>query len=514
MYYTNDYDYNECSGRGMCSIAPNISSYQEILLVLLRSIAFYIINSEKNGLKFDELKKDIINKIANLISTNEYTDVQLLNIITKYYNDYIFVKREYNKAFKVKKDLPQILKLTPDMVLSDVLAIGHRILAKKQLNPIQKCYYELLYVMLKSVSLSYVKLNDYGIDDIEAQNQVINCLNIYNYKNFSVKKFKNAIAELALIDKKLWQQRQKAQQEAFGKSTKTSVSLSTNPGKAILVSGSNLTDLYNLLKTNSEISVYSHGELLIAHSFEKFKEFKNFKGHFATYDENYVLDYATFPGAVLITKHSTQNTEFLIRGRLFTTEDIPPKGVIKIHDNNFKPVIEAAEQAKGFTKGRKKENITISYNLSELAEIVDNINLDTEPFIFIIGMAEYSHRQAEYFDALIKNVPKNSHIISFSYPCKNNINIAKNFPLLLNALDTIFEKIPISYKNLVFFITKCDANSISGMINLKLSGAKNIYLSDCKPNIINPTVINTFTEQYGINKITTPKKDLQKIEPA
>ena len=49
------------------------------------------------------------------------------------------------------------------------------------------------------------------------------------------------------------------------------------------------------------------------------------------------------------------------------------------------------------------------------------------------------------------------------------------------------------------------------MINLKNKGAKDIFLSDCPPLVINPAVLRAFTKLYNINEITTPKEDLKKI---
>ena len=92
-----------------------------------------------------------------------------------------------------------------------------------------------------------------------------------------------------------------------------------------------------------------------------------------------------------------------------------------------------------------------------------------------------------------------------------HINIGNDYFLLYNALQTVFEKIPINSDKLVFFLTKCDVNSLSNMINLKNKGAKDIFLSDCPPLVINPAVLRAFTKLYNINEITTPKEDLKKI---
>ena len=44
MFYnaSNNYEYNDCVAMGACSISPNISSMQEVMMILLRQIAYYL----------------------------------------------------------------------------------------------------------------------------------------------------------------------------------------------------------------------------------------------------------------------------------------------------------------------------------------------------------------------------------------------------------------------------------------------------------------------------------------
>ena len=76
-----------------------------------------------------------------------------------------------------------------------------------------------------------------------------------------------------------------------------------------------------------------------------------------------------------------------------------------------------------------------------------------------------------------------------------------------NVSFSISNKLETSDK-LAFFLTKCDVNSLSNIINLKNRGAKNIFLSDCPPLVINPAILQAFTKLFEINKITNPKDDL------
>ena len=82
--------------------------------------------------------------------------------------------------------------------------------------------------------------------------------------------------------------------------------------------------------------------------------------------ENCILDFATFPGAIFLTKNFSQNLEFLYRGRLFTTAKIQPQGVVKIDNDNYTPLIESALAAKGFAKGRAKDSEFVGYDSEKL----------------------------------------------------------------------------------------------------------------------------------------------------
>lgn len=530
MFYnhcqTNDFDFNECSGRGACSIAPNITSFQEVMLIFMRQSAYYLLKLETFGDDYKDMKMNIIRGIASLVSTTEYSDEQLLNLIGEQYSYYVKLKRLYkNECIDTNscKELKSIIELTPDMSLSEILRKGEKLFVERYVNKNQKqkCLAEILFVIIKSVCISLVKLNDYGIENNNAVEQTLHALNIYNYRKLPVKKVQDKISELVKTDLELWKIRNKAQKDTYGGIEETCVSYSTVPNKAILASGSSLADLYSLLEfaKNEDIDVYSHGDLLISHAFKKFKEFPRFKGHFGTGNDNCILDFATFPGSILLTKHATQNLEYLIRGRLFTTDYIAPKGVQKIENNDFSDVIKASNEAKGFSKGQDREGLVIGFNPGEIQEKIKKIgekfNSGEIKHIFLIGMSNYSPVQTHYFEKLLKLMPDDCFVITFSYHChkKNElfINVAHNFPLQLTILDMLFKEVPINSDNITFFLTKCDSNTISSMISLKEKGAKNLFLSNCPPTVINPKVLNTFMNMYAIKQISTPKNDLEEV---
>ncbi|HNL92761.1 MAG TPA: hypothetical protein PKH01_07660, partial [Pseudomonadales bacterium] len=67
----------------------------------------------------------------------------------------------------------------------------------------------------------------------------------------------------------------------FGVPEPTSVRVTPVKGKAILVSGHDIVDLFNLLKQTEGkgVNVYTHGEMIPAHSYPKLKQFKHLIGN-------------------------------------------------------------------------------------------------------------------------------------------------------------------------------------------------------------------------------------------
>lgn len=525
-YYKDEgSEYNECNARGTCSIAPKISSLQEVLIIFLKQLSHYALKLNNFGEDISKISSNIVESLSTLISTTDYTDEQLLGLVSKQYAFLIKTKRQYLKACKerelVCEELKTDLEINPQMTLSAIISQGEKLFLNKynKMSAAQRNMYEILLTVLKSVSLNIVQLKEYnsGFDDFELT--VLNGLDTLNSGRFSVLKVRKQIKELTSADEIILQKIGNAEKKLYGKISQTEVSHSTSAGKSILVSGGSLRELFSLLELtkNSEIDIYTHGDLLVAHIFENFKTFQNLKGHYGTCTENCILDFATFPGAILLTKNSSQNLEYLYRGRLFSTEAFKPKGVIQIVNNNFNPLIESALEAKGFAKGQKRDSELVGYNeeyLKErLSDIAHRFNTKNIERLIIVGISNYSRQQEVYFKNLFKNLPEKTFVISFSYSFDLQdvlkINVVNNLPLVYDILHNLFNEIKINSRRISFFLTKCDVGSLSKIISLKDNGAKNIFLFQCSPNVINPSVLAALEKTYGIKTTSTPEKDIK-----
>lgn len=528
-YKANEYDFSECSSKGTCSVSPNVSSIQEIILVLIRGIAHYLKKLKRLSNTFPTIEAETLHALSEFISVAEYTDDEVFAMLLKLNKNFNNLQRQYSAICKKKNincsENIEFINLDNVSTLSGIIAMGEKLYLKRisKLTTEEKFYCDILLLNLKSLSINILKLADYSIINQKAIDKVIDALDLYNFTKFPVEKVEDAIKSLAGCENEILKERAQIQQETFGEINKTVVSTSSRRNKAVLVSGSSLIDLYKFLeytKDEENLDVYSHGDLLIAHAFKKFKEFKHFVGHYGTSNENCIFDFATFPGAILLTKHSKQNIEHLIRGRIFTMDTVQPKGAIKVTPDEFGKIVESARLAKGFNKGQIRNDVITGFNETELDEQINIIheklvNKDIKRLL-IIGMSAKSTLQEIYLNDIIKYLSNDTYIVSFSKINTDKehleINIANNFPLLYTIMDKLLQKINLSDNNLRFFLQKCDPNTISVIVQMKIYGAKRIMIANCSPNIMNPAILTMFAEKYNIDLITTPKLDAETLE--
>ena len=407
--------------------------------------------------------------------------------------------------------------------LSQAISIGEKLLYDRlnKFSAQDRNLSELLNSILKSVCLNMIKLSDLGIINDEIYHEILLSLDLFNDNNLTTDKITQKINTLTNYDRQLQLQISENLISKFGNISKTIVSHSSRKGKAILVSGNNFLDLLEILKQTKShnIDVYTNSNLLIAHAFKTFSDFKNLVGHYGDSTENCILDFATFPGAILITANSYGNNEYLYRGRLFSSDYIIPKGVQRVSNYDYEKVILSAETAKGFSKGKKKPNSIIGFDYDEVlikfSDIATKLLSGKYERLYIIGTNPHSETKKAYFDALFSKLKRNEFVISFSYEFEKEnvytINVGNYVPLVTVLLKDFFTKYPIQSSNIIFFYTTCDVISISSSIFIKNAGAKNVYITDCSPTIVNPSAFGTYLNYYNIKKTTDLLQDLKQF---
>ncbi len=514
----------ECISHGACSVSPNSASLHEAMFIMLSQIAFYILKLEKHDIKSDKISEEIVEYIASINEMGDFPPEEILLIFSKLYVNLESLKQTFSeKCAKCETPKEEII-ITPDTTMADIISQGEKALKDvlKTKAPKQRHIIEILISVIKGVCANIVVYRDLEKIHESASHEIVKVLDLLNQPKVTVDKIRTEVTKLTDLNKDLMDIIYKTQIELYGEVRETKVSLSTRPGKAIMVSGLSLYDLHQVLEAteDKDIDVYSNKDLIIAHAYPEFAKFEHFRGHFCSNGgwqiaESRVLDLATFPGAILLTRNEVQNVEYLYRGRLYTTDDIAPKGVIKIDDNDFTPLIEAATEARGFRLGRERETVKIGYNTQKLEEKLDEIteNFDNYKHLVVIGFSTKIHH--EYYEKLIELMPEDVFVISFSYPVKHKnslvLNVGHSFALLYHVMRHLYDRIPINSDKITVFASRCEIRSLLNIVRLKEEGAKNVYMSGCSPRLVNPATLETFKEIFNVKSTTNPKDDLKDI---
>ncbi len=518
--YNDDYQYDSCAAQGECSVNPRTSSLQEVLILYLKLASYYALKLYENGVSDNKVRSMILNTISILVSNFEFSERDF-KVITAGFNKILpGLIKKYESVCRENNIVPEclksILKFKQNTNIIQSIQLGEKEFLKKNklLSAQTRDLYKILFVLAKSICINVLDLESFGIEDKTGYISILKLLNSLNTNTKDDnKEIKEFIEQIARIDNDLMKSLLTAKEERYGSQNVCEVSYSTTPGKAILVVGSNIRELEDILEAskNKNIDVYTHDEMILANTYPKFAEYKNLKGQYGQGIENCLLDFATFPGPIILTRHSLYNIKHLYRGLLFTTDFATSKGVIQIKNKDFSEVIDCAKNAKGFKTGRQCESVSVGYDYKNL---MNKIRECSEKYsrILLIGLGGYTLEQKAYFEKLLSALPDNILAISLFY-CVQKKNV-----ICLNAcFDTYaITKIAVGVTKetslpVSIFFPKCDRHSISQMIYLAQNPKTDIYVGKCTPVMLNPNMMTTLKEVFGINALTSVKKDLEEI---
>jgi hydroxylamine reductase len=326
-----------------------------------------------------------------------------------------------------------------------------------------------------------------------------------------------------------------AHTESFGAPTPASVRLHPLKGKAILVSGHDLHDLYQLLLQTEGlgINIYTHGEMLPAHGYPKLKAFKHLAGNYGGAWIDQADDFDAFPGAVLMTSNCIQEPKKGYKKRLFTAGAVEWPGVEHINGTDFAPVIAAAIAAPGFAEDGPGESITTGFGhnavLGVAGTVIDAVKSGALRRFFLIGGCDGARSGRSYYTELAEKVPQDCIILTLA--CgkyrfnKQEFGTLGGLPRLLDlgqcndaysalkiaqALATAFEcgvnDLPLS-----LVLSWYEQKAVAILLTLLWLGVRNIRIGPTLPAFLSPAVLKLLNENYNLMPITTPEADLAAI---
>lgn len=522
---TAQYEYDEFISKCICAADPTLSSLQEVILIYLKELAYYLLQLKELGAQNEVIKEHILEAISGIVTNVDYDKSQFEKIVLNLAKDlsqarniYADLSKKYSKETHFFKPY---FKHTKYFDISDVIkkAEAHYINRNSDYDSEKKNLFDIIILLVKRMCVKIIQIKSYKKNYENCYESILKLLCILNFDDENIQEVKSIIEEANAEYYKLINTLYEAQEEKYGKRESVYISFAPRNGKAILVSGIDMEQLESVLEAtkNRGVDVYTHGmQMLMAHTLSKFREYKHLVGHYGKVSDNCLFDFASFPGAILMTRYLFQKVEYLYRGRLFTTDTFAPNGIVRIKDNDYEPLIQAALQAKGFSKKQQDVILRVGFRQKvieeKVEEVIGKMMKDEIKHLYIIGLLNQDNENKEYFEKFMNLVPKDCYVLSLAYD-KHEENILHvdsfyDYLFIYRILEKINEKKPLDQLKITIFITKCDQYTITNLMNFLRMGVKDLYLCKCIPTLINPAMAGTLRKTFDIKEFSTPEVDL------
>jgi len=330
----------------------------------------------------------------------------------------------------------------------------------------------------------------------------------------------------------------KGETDAYGHPQPTNVNVRPLAGKAILISGHDLKDLQMLLEqtAGTGINIYTHGEMLPAHGYPELKKFPHLAGNYGSGWQNQQVEFAKFPGPVVMTSNCIIDPNVGNYGdRIWTRSIVGWPGVQHLEGEDFAPVIAQALQLQGFRYSEIEQEITVGFGRQTLLgaadTVIDLVAAKKLRHIFLIGGCDGSRGERSYFTDLARSVPQDCLIMTLA--CgkyrfnKLDFGSIEGLPRLLDvgqcndAYSAIILAVNLAEKlgcgvndlPLSLVLSWFEQKAIVILLTLLSLGVKNIATGPTAPAFLTDNLLAILNEKFGLRAITSVEQDLKTMLP-
>lgn len=353
--------------------------------------------------------------------------------------------------------------------------------------------------------------------------------------NFDLESLLELVMECGQKNLKVMEMLDAGHTERFGKPVPTTVYEGTKPGPGILVTGHDLLDLADLLEQSAGrgVNIYTHGEMLPAHSYPELKKHPHLAGHFGDAWQNQRFDFTQFNGPVVATTNCVLIPWETYRDRLYTTRVTAVPGGKRLKTNDFSSVIEQALQCEPLTENKVRES-TIGFHHSVILgladKVIDAVKSGAVRRFFVIGGCDGDELGRNYFTEYAQSAPQESIILTLGcgkYRIRDyNYGTVAGLPRLLDmgqcndtygaiqvalALANAFQ-CGVNDLPLTIVLSWFEQKAVAVLLTLLSLGVKHIRIGPAAPAFLSPNVLQILQEKFDLQLIgEDPRADLLKL---
>jgi hydroxylamine reductase len=528
-----------CQTLGVCGKDETTATLQDLLIHVIKGVAMYAHRAAKLGASDPEIDAFTIKAIFSTLTNVNFDPDRLVELIHEAITTRDTARDMYERASVMAGIAPAYLggpaAWIPAESLEGLLAQGQqtllpaRFLAEgKEIANLQ----ELVLYGLKGVAAYAAHALALGAGDPVAYGKIHEILDSLTQPAPKAEELlANALA-VGELNYRVMEILDKAHTETFGHPVPSKVRLHARKGKAILVSGHDLHDLYALLEQTKGlgIQIYTHGEMLPAHGYPKLKAYEHLAGNYGGAWTDQADEFAEFPGAILMTSNCIQEPKLKYKDRIFTSGAVAWPGVLHIADQDFGPVIKAALQAPGYAEDGSGEEITVGFGhnavLSVAGKVIDAVKAGAIRHFFLIGGCDGARSGRSYYTELAESIPADCLILTLACgkfrfnkldfgeigglprlldigQCNDTYSALQIALALAKAFECGVNDLPLS-----LVLSWYEQKAVAVLLTLLHLGVRNIRIGPTLPAFLSPGVIELLHEKFNLMAIGAPEEDL------
>jgi len=528
-----------CQTLGVCGKDETTATLQDLLIHVIKGVAMYAHRAAKLGASDPEIDAFTIKAIFSTLTNVNFDPDRLVELIHEAITTRDTARDMYERASVMAGIAPAYLggpaAWIPAESLEGLLAQGQqtllpvRFLAEgKEIANLQ----ELVLYGLKGVAAYAAHALALGAGDPVAYGKIHEVLDFLTQPAPRAEELlANALA-VGELNYRVMEILDKAHTETFGHPVPSKVRLHARKGKAILVSGHDLHDLYALLEQTKGlgIQIYTHGEMLPAHGYPKLKAYEHLAGNYGGAWTDQADEFAEFPAAILMTSNCIQEPKLKYKDRIFTSGAVAWPGVLHIADQDFGPVIEAALQAPGYAEDGSGEEITVGFGhnavLSVAGKVIDAVKAGAIRHFFLIGGCDGARSGRSYYTELAESIPADCLILTLACgkfrfnkldfgeiggiprlldigQCNDTYSALQIALALAKAFECGVNDLPLS-----LVLSWYEQKAVAVLLTLLHLGVRNIRIGPTLPAFLSPGVIELLHEKFNLMAIGAPEEDL------
>ncbi len=522
-----------CTQVGVCGKKPEVAAMQDLLIYVTKGLSAVTTRLRAEG-------KQVAREVNHLVTKNLFITITNANFdreaIIEAIETTLKVKAECLAALTSRENLPEAALYSDGRDGFDEKAKKVGVLATE--NEDVRSLRELTTYGLKGLA-AYVKHANVLNQENEAidafiQSALARLLDdgqtAEQLTALALETGKFGVDGMALLDT--------ANTQAYGNPEVTKVDLGVRQNPGILISGHDLRDLEMLLEQTegTGVDVYTHGEMLPAHYYPKFKHYKHFAGNYGNAWWKQKEEFEAFNGPVILTTNCLVPPKDSYKDRIFTTGAVGFPGCPHIEakadgTKDFSAVIEMAKKCQA-PKELEKGQIVGGFAHAQVFAVADKVveavkSGAIKKFVVMAG-CDGRMKSREYYAEFAKALPKDTVILTagcakYKY-IKMNLGDIGGIPRVLDAgqcndsyslalialkLKEVFGLDDINKLPLVFNIAWYEQKAVIVLLALLHLGVKNIHLGPTLPAFLSPNVAKVLVENFGIGGITTVEDDIK-----